>query len=345
MQAFGDGFDLYANPADMVPGYWDVQTTTSGVTLPAGRFSGSRALSIFVFNSNVVQKSSGANDAVHHINVAFMTTSTIGGTTNILYFQLMDAGNNQCAISFRSDGAILFYGGAPGGTLLATYTGAFTSANAWWSYEFEVVINNTTGSFTVRTNGSPTNSFQATSLNTRVGSTNNYANRIVIGSSNNACTDVIDDFLWRSDPTSVPWVGDIRCYTRMPASDVQKQFTPLSGTTNYTQVAEAQEDAASSYVYSSTVSQSDLYGIAALSGTPASTIAVTTRGFVQKSDAGTRGAAVQLKSGATTVQSTSTLLLTSWGWLYRTDLTDPATGSAWTTTGVNNVTIGPIVTA
>lgn len=36
--------------------------------------------------------------------------------------------------------------------------------------------------------------------------------------------------------------------------------------------------------------------------------------------------------------------ITSWGWLWRTDLVDPATGAAWTATGVNNATIGPVVT-
>jgi hypothetical protein len=82
-----------------------------------------------------------------------------------------------------------------------------------------------------------------------------------------------------------------------------------------------------------------------LAGTPASTVCVTTRGFLQKSDAGSRNAAVQLKSGSTTVQSPAPALSTSFGWLYRTDMVDPATGAAWSSTGVNNATIGPIVTA
>jgi hypothetical protein len=74
-------------------------------------------------------------------------------------------------------------------------------------------------------------------------------------------------------------------------------------------------------------------------------VAVTTRGFVQKSDAGTRNGAVQMKSGSTTVQSTSIALSTSWQWLWRTDATDPATGSTWTPVAVSNVNIGPVVTA
>ena len=54
---------------------------------------------------------------------------------------------------------------------------------------------------------------------------------------------------------------------------------------------------------------------------------------------------MQLKSGATTVQSTVAGALGSgtWTWLYRTDITDPNTGVAWTPVGVNSVQIGPTV--
>jgi hypothetical protein len=75
-------------------------------------------------------------------------------------------------------------------------------------------------------------------------------------------------------------------------------------------------------------------------------VAVTTRAYMQKSDAGTRTAAVQLKSGGTTVASPTLVLTTSgWQWAYRTDTTDPATSAAWTPAGVNAVQCGPKVVA
>ena len=114
---------------------------------------------------------------------------------------------------------------------------------------------------------------------------------------------------------------------------------------NYSLVSEAHQDAATSYVFDSTLGHSDFYGIAPIAVTPVATIAVTTRGLAQKSDAGTRNGAVQLKSGASTVTSSSVALTTSWGWLWRTDVNDPNTGSAWTPTGVNNAQVGPTVTA
>lgn len=507
---FGDSFDLYSAAADMAAGYWD-SGGSNNITLTAGRFPGSQAL----HSNNLgtyLTKASGQNDPVHHITVAYDHLTTLGAANKGLYFNLNDGATTQCCIVFQGDGSIALTSAAGGGgTVLATYPGAFNSINAWNSYEFEVVINNTTGSFTVRSQGATSNSFTATGLNTRNGTTNNYANALTIGYVNTVNTTAnIDDFLWRSDATSgvgnAAWVGDIRCYARAPASDVQAQFTgqvpasgnqnlgygyqqqsqtyganaasfmqftaalggmvtgatitvnanvtgnisvavydltgpsntpgnllgastpvtnPVAGTVaftfptpfrvvpgtvyafavnqnasvqyaaayayiqswqgavnyslayasgwpsainslgftwsgtaspvtanpitiatgNFGLVSEPHQDAATSYIFDSTVGHNDLYSIASIPVIPIATIAVTTRAFAEKSDAGLRSGNVQLKSGSTTVTSPSTALTTAWSWLWRTDVNDPATSAPWTATAVNNVQIGPTVTA
>ena len=437
-------------------------------------------------------KSSGVNDAVHHFVVAFRQTATISGTTLCLYLQLLDGTTGQCAVVFRSDGAILLTSGTAGGTTLATYTGAFPVASTWYAFEFEIIVNNTTGRFRVRKNGNTSDDFDSGAvLNTRPTSTNNYANKLTFGWQANAGPQQFDDLFWRSDASSVAWLGDIRCYTRMPASDVgtvqfsrtptsyvQTPFvqsttgsitagtavyaaftaaydgtigaaaitlgtgytgnlkcsifassggvpttvlgsasvvtnpvtgsnaltfgTPVSvvrgtqywigfdsdtssgtwanaggaagkqSTTayasfpaaspstsgafsvifsvtiatafNYQMVNEAQEDTTTSYVYDSTVNDADFYNIGTIASTPASTIAVTTRAYMQKSDAGSRTAAVQIKSGSTTVASpTLTLTTSGWQWAWRMDLVDPNTSAAWGASAVNAATIGPKV--
>lgn len=491
---FGDGFDLYAAAADAYQAgtYWDSGSAT--LTIVTGRFSGSRGLGAVA--GNVLRKASGQNDSIHHFNVAHQQTAAISGSTLGFYIQLVDGVTNQCAIVFRSDGAILLTSGGTGGTVLATYTGAVLAQNVWSGFEIEVVVHNTAGSISVRKNGNTSNDFSLGSLNTRGGTANNYANQAQIGSVTSS-TFNIDDFLWRSDASSVAWVGDVRCYTRMPASDASVQWSqsgapspllqslsggsssmaisngvaviqpftcqypgtltsimiaaqtgatgnikaavwadnaglpgavlasvvsqvmvggnnvftlspgvivtpgqriwigacsdttstnwnngvvsgtvaltssgsfatfpqanPSTATTsnrqlgsyigygilpgNYALVQEAQQDAAITYVASSTVGQTDLYGIAPISATPASVVGVTTRALAQKSDVGTRNIGVQLKSGATTSNGTSTALNTTWGWVYRNDLVDPATGAAWTPTAVNNLQIGELLTA
>ena len=140
-------------------------------------------------------------------------------------------------------------------------------------------------------------------------------------------------------------------YASFPSASptVSNNAAPVSSWTitlnaNFSVVADAQQDATTSYVYDSTVNDADFYGIAAIASTPVATIMTTTRGYMQKSDAGTRTAAVQLKSGSTTVATpTLTLSTSGWQWAWRNDLVDPNTSAAWTPTGVNNVTIGPKV--
>jgi hypothetical protein len=283
---------------------------------------------------------------VHHLVLAFRQTATITGTTLGTFLELLDGVTAQCSVVFRSDGALLLTSGGPGGTVLDTYTGAFPVVNTWYAFEIEVVINNTTGSWAVRKNGNTSNDHVLGGLNTRPTSTNNYANKLIFSMNTNVTQQQIDDLFWRSDASSVAWLGDIRCYTRMPASDASVTFSRLGGATNISQVSEAHQDGLTTYVFDSNPGDADFYNIGSIASTPVTTFAVVTRGYMQKSDAGTRTAAVQIKSGGTTVAS-PTLVLTTSGflWAWRMDLTDPATGAAWTAAAVNNAQIGPTTIA
>ncbi len=225
---FGDGFDLYAASADMVNGYWDSATAIGNIGLSSpGRFTGSQCVTFNLSNTNLV-KSSGVNDAVHHFAVSFIQTAAITGSTLGFYLQLTDGVTAQCSVVFRSDGAILLTSGASTGTVLDTYTGAFPLTSTWYAFEIEIVVNNTTGSWAVRKNGNTVNDRSLGSLNTRT-SANNYANKLQIGTASSPVNaHRIDDLFWRSDASSVAWMGDIRCYTRMPASDASVQFSRTS---------------------------------------------------------------------------------------------------------------------
>jgi len=492
--SFGDSFDLYSVAADMANNYWDPPASPGFV---AGRFAGSRAIFFSGGNSTNLTKSSGVNDAAHHFVISYQAPGTISGTAGC-WISLLDGTTAQCTIFIRNDGTILLQSGAIGGATLATYSGAFNTINTWYAFEFEIVINNTTGAFRVRKNGNNVNDFDSGAvLNTRPVSTNNYANKVQLGTVTTNPNVAIDDFFWQSGAAAGAWLGDLRCYTRMPASDQSVQFsrtnpvqapwspsgstfsinagqswympftpsatgtvstatvqlnlgytgnmkcsffladgtngpaypgtvlasaTPISnpitgantftfptpftitkgtsywiafcsdtsvtngwaatlagtgrsangtyaafpvtnqsgtsGTNNITSswpitttvsaslVSEPQQDGLASYVYDSNPGDADFYGIASIASTPAAVIATTIRVYAQKSDIGTRTAAVQLKSGATTVASpTLTLTTSGWQWAWRTDLTDPNTGAAWTAAGVNNAQIGPKVIA
>src|SRR5215831_1598364 len=109
---FGDSFDLYAAGGDMA-GYWDGAgfTGASGGSqggypgFVAGRFGGQ---AIQLGYNTGPYKSSGANDAVHHITFAVLIQHPIqpSGTANYgACFQFNDVNNAQCTVQFRVDGA------------------------------------------------------------------------------------------------------------------------------------------------------------------------------------------------------------------------------------------------
>ena len=157
--SFGDSFDLYAAAADMINGYWDSGSGLSKLGLDRWsiyRQSGDkfRAPPCLWWS-----KAAASTTPCIILVVSFRQTAAISGTTLGFYLELFDGATAQCSIVFRSDGAILLTSGGPAGTVLATYTGAFPVINTWYAFEFEVVINNTTGSFAVRKNGNTVNDF------------------------------------------------------------------------------------------------------------------------------------------------------------------------------------------
>ena len=224
--AFGDSFDLYANTGQMQDalGYWD--NLPPVLSFNPGRFGGQ---SLNTYNTNnllMLTKSSGVNDAVHHLVMAISNPIAITGTSLACAWTFSDGATAQCSIVFRSDGAFVLTSGGPAGAVLATYTGAVTATNTWYAFEFEIQIHPTNGLFNVRKNGNSVNDFSSSGLNTRV-SANSYANKLTIqtASGGSGHQMSIDDIFWKSDAASVPWLGDIRAFVRAPLADASVQFT------------------------------------------------------------------------------------------------------------------------
>jgi hypothetical protein len=218
---FADSFDLYSDWPDAV-GYWDT-AVQAAVSLAPGRSAGGQALGIS-YTSQMGSKASGANDAVHHITLGFFQNNALSGTHGTAV-TLYDGATAQCNVFFRSNGDISLRQGLGAGAILDTFVGALSSSTTWYGLEIEIVINNTTGSWAVRKNGNTANDHSATGLNTRQ-SANNYANLFAISGAVAGASQTYDDLIWRSDPSSVAWLGDCTAYTRRPVSDQSVQWTP-----------------------------------------------------------------------------------------------------------------------
>lgn len=217
---FGDSFDFYAASADALLGHWDGGAITNyQLSTPANaRFGVGQALNIFSVNATGINKASGSNDATHHVVFAYRNNATASNST-CLSITLYDGATAQCSINFNPFlGNITLTSGLSSGTVLATYA-ANLASGIWYGLEFEVTINNTTGSFKVRVNGNTADDFSATGLNTRGGTANNYANKIAILAPNGPNNTLsVDDFLWFNTSGAAPntWVGDIRAEQKMP---------------------------------------------------------------------------------------------------------------------------------
>jgi hypothetical protein len=499
----GDSFDYYGNTADLARSVWDSLGNSGSFATPGAgtRFGVGQDYSVTVFDN--LSKTFPSNESSVYVVCAQYRPGAQSGTQVELYFLLKDGATTQCVICFMSNGSIQLRAGSTSGTVLATYANAF-SQDVWIHFQIRVVIDAAAGSFTVRKNGATTDSFSATGLATRGGTSNNYVNGLTLGLQNGYIAGhYIDDLLIFGGSGAAPnnWVGDVRALCLMPVADTaQKQSTPVpatptttfapggtfigqtfngntiywsgtakptrggmlqqitvnsngsgpphaklalyfndgpsgapgtlvavsnevatpasSGAISFTFPAgtfvspfrtyyvalltdanwgvvnfsnnstvytlartyasgfpttasglttltgsvfgftwtvtaggscvalnEQQATGDTDYVFDSTVGDMDLYDMDDLPVNPVQIIGVVSKLYVKKSDAGTRNAQLQVKSGATQVTGPDTVLGSTYGYLSRADAVDPNTATSWTIPGVNAVQVGHKVTA
>lgn len=350
----GDGFDFYSNVTDCAQNYWSGVTTTNVATALSTTtpFSTGQSLAI---QPNAIPSTTTAflslfsfsNATTLFFTANVSTNDGLVATSNLTSWQWLDSTTTQCSIDFMQTGAISLVNNT--GTTLASLSAAFVTGE-WTNVQAKVVIDSATGSFSLRINGSSTDNLSITGINTQH-TTNGFSNgfRIVskaLGGVGSGHFFYVDDLLLYSGQGAAPntFTGNIRALQLMPNADVTTQFTPLSGSTNFSQVDELHEDGDTSYVFSSTVGQSDLYSIASLPFAPNSITGVNLRIFARKTDAGARDGSGQIKSGVTTVTTATVALAQTYENLNTFFATDPATGAAWAPSAVNAMEIGPVVT-
>jgi hypothetical protein len=338
-----DSFDYYGTTADMARSVWD-SATVPNLGTTATRFGvGQYLVTISIMS---LLKTVGSNESTLWLALAYYRPGALSGTAAEMSWQLRDGATAQCTVVFESSGNIVLKSGIQTGTVLATYTGAFAQ-DVWTHFQIRVVISNTAGSLTVRKNGQTSDTYaSATNLNTRGGTTNNYANVVVL--NGHVAGQRADDVLMYSASGAAPndWVGDVRAVCLMPTADTaQKQFAVFPSGTNAGAVDEALANSDTDYVFDSVVGDEDLYDLADLPTTPAAILGVVSKVFVKKSDAGARSGQLRLLSAGTEVAGTDTVLGTTYTYLARVDAVDPATGIAWTPAAVNALKLGQKVTA
>lgn len=152
---------------------------------------------------------------------------------------------------------------------------------------------------------------------------------------------IVWDDISGTGPTTSP-MGIRQIDTLRPnAAGDNAAFQRSGAASNWQAVAEAVADGDTSYVYSGTVGNVDLYNFADLATTPSVITAVIVNNHVRAEGGGTINVRAKAKRGSSTANGdTIEIGGTAYRSIQQAFMTDPSTSAAWTVAGVNAAQIG-----
>lgn len=328
MQRFVDSFKHYAT-ADILLKWSAFGGST---TIASGGRNGGNCLRLPTLGN--VSKTLD-NQATWICGFAFkIDQNPSGAALSLIAF--LDSTTVQMNVQINTNGTLSV---TRGGTILTT-TGSAVPLNTYQHIAFKATIHNTTGSYELRINDAAV--LSGSGINTRT-SANNYANVIRIGQQTNlGATTLVDDFYLfdGTGSTNNNFVGDVAigCYFPDGAGDLT-QWTPSTGN-NYQCVDDASQNGDTDYVSSASAGNYDLYTFGNISGAAVSIYGVQRTLVARKDDAGTRTLKPSYKGGGVVYDGTGVNITTSYLCYSDTLETDPATGVAWTNSGLNAAQFG-----
>jgi hypothetical protein len=350
-----DGFDTY-NGIDPNLGagtQWAIDRYNNNypsVTMGSGRFGGQAFTVTYTGGSTAC--GGGSRQFSTPISTiaagfAFRTSNRSGHAVAILptIFAVYSTADGlwQDLLCVNVNGAISAFraSGSNSGTLLGTSADDVIQNNVWHYIEVEIDISSSAGRVKVKVDGNTV--INVTGVNTLAGGSGTV-DRVVLAGTNGGGATVITDFddLYVTDNGTS--LGERRVETLPPTADVVKGFVPNAGTTNCTQVDELPANGDTDYVQGTNVGDRDTYDFSNLSSNAAAVDAVQIVAYAKKTDAATRGIALQVVSGGNTFDGPTTNLPASYTKLERLMTTNPNTGGAWSYSTVNALRGGPKVT-
>lgn len=333
---FMDGFDHWTTTNNLK---WDARSGAT-ISTTGGRRGGGACL--MSSSSSYLQRTLPTPIGSIVCGAAFYVNSALP-SSNTALFTLMDSTTAQCELRLTTTGALLI---SRNGTTVYTAPTPAIVANTWNYIEWKVTIGSTTGSSSVRINGSSTDYINISSVNLQA-TANSTATAFRLGTTTNLSDLYFDDFYLcdLTGTTNNNFLGDVRIDTLYPNADgTYSQSTPSTGTSRFALVDETSQANTTDYVDLPSVGNKDTYGMTNLPSLASSTIhAVQVTSYCSKGDAGTaRSVANMIRSGTTELEGTSSVLTTSYLWYPSIFVTDPNTSGAWSQTAVNNLEVGVV---
>ena len=217
----------------------------------------------------------------------------------------------------------------------------------WHRLEIKMIISDTVGECTIRLNDQEV--FTRTGIDTLSG-TDAFVRIIEMSgeaTGNNGVRVRLDDIVVTDDTGPAPnntFLGDIRISALRPnAPGDATDFTPLAGT-NWEAVDDTLgSDGDTTYVESTTAAHQDLHNIEPITGV--GELPTTIYGFVvsahcKKTEAGVRSIQLLSKSGVTTGNGATQVLLTTYTTIHEIFELNPDTSVAWTVSDIDSAQIG-----
>lgn len=255
-----------------------------------------------------------------------------------------------------SVGIVLFFIGITSAGVLTVYAASgavlgsastVLSTSSWNYLEIGGVINASTGSVTVKVNG--TTVLTLSSVNTKGSSTLGSVGIVYfIQTSINHYSLAWTHMYFCDNTGSAPWntyLGDVRVQALNPTANSSVAFTPNGLANNYQNAAKNPPVPGTDYNSAGTVGNTDLFVYSTIAASVATVYGINVKSLVAKSDSGARSAANVVKSGGTTSPGSTVTLSTSFMQISTVLQVDPNTSAAWTNSAINAMTAGYKVAA
>lgn len=339
--------DLFYDGFDHQNAYSDLATGNKWSGTDSGVLSVSIDPTTFRFNGKSLKLLPGGGvyyntpNAETTVCLGAALTYTLGSAPEIFFYGTANQTGVNVTLTVDQVNAQLQVrsGGNNGSVLGSSGNGTFEPAT-WYYVELKIVFNAATGAATVYIDG--TSKIAVTNVNTAPSSAHCHSYTLMNDSSGNQpCW--FDDHYFHNAGGSAPFnavLGDTRVETLFPTSDSSVHFAHLSGLNNYGMVDEVAMDGDTTYNYSSTPTQTDLFGHGALSNTPTTIFAAAVTSAIRQESASTRALQNEISSSSTVADGAAVVPGVTYQYQQDIFIDDPNTSSAWAAAALNSAIFG-----
>lgn len=281
----------------------------------------------------------GAAKSSVGVGFAFYMDELPGTYTSLRLMRFYDAAQAcLCNIAVGPTGDIRVTRGNTQETIVTT--GVQVTSGSWFHIEAYFTPNASTSSIEVRINEATVVNEASFPIGSTTGSnrgnTSTEVSSVTVDSLISEC--YIDDFYaWDSSGTyNNDFIGDKKVATMMPNGDTSvMDWSPDTGTTEYTQIDEIGPDGDTSYIYVGAGLQEAEFDIQSMPVDAGAINGVFTLVAARKTDAGSCDIRTDIVSGGLATTGATSSITTSYNYYPQVFETDPNTGALWTKSGVD----------